>query len=107
MRDIRGDLQDRADMFEQQITIENVRFERVVLQLKAAHHHQLEHLRAQLRLANKLLEFTDWHDNVCATLTARIAVAEVAENSIRNCEAGAGTLSALPGPSQCARPQNP
>jgi len=37
MRDIRGDLQDRADMFKQQITIENVRFEQVVLQLKARH----------------------------------------------------------------------
>ena len=30
MRDIRGDLQDRANMFEQQIGIENVRFERLI-----------------------------------------------------------------------------
>ena len=83
MRDIRGDLHERADMFEQQISIENARFERLILQLKTAHDSQLEHLRAQLRLANKLLEFADWHHNVCATLTARIAVAEVAETSIR------------------------
>ena len=83
MRDIRGDLQDRADMFEQQISIENAQFERVILQLKTEYDNQLEHLRAQLRLANKLLEFADWHHNVCATLTAQIAVAEVAETSIR------------------------
>ena len=83
MRDIRGDLHERADMFEQQISIENARFERLILQLKTEHDNQLEQLRAQLRLANKLLEFTDWHHNVCATLTARIAVAEVAEISIR------------------------
>ena len=83
MRDIRGDLQDRAHMFEQQISVENARFERLILQLETAHDSQLEHLRAQLRLANKLLEFADWHHNVCATLTARIAVAEVAETSIR------------------------
>jgi hypothetical protein len=107
MRDIRGDLQDRADMFKQQITIENVRFEQVVLQLKTRHDNQLEHLRAQLRLANKLLEFTHWHDNVCATLTARIAVAEVAESSIRNCEVEAGTLPALHGPTRPVHPQYP
>ena len=83
MRDIRGDLQDRADMLAQQISVENARFERVIWQLKTEHDSQLEHLRAQLRLANKLLEFTDWHHNVCATLTARIAVAEAAETSIR------------------------
>ena len=92
MRDIRGDLQDRADMFAQQISIENARFERVILQLKTEHDNQLEHLRAQLRLANKLLEFTDWHHNVCATLTARIAVAEVAETSIRKLQGSGGDL---------------
>ena len=83
MRDICGDLQDRAHIVEEQISVEKARFERLILQLKTAHDSQLEHLRAQLRLANKLLEFADWHHNVCATLTARIAVAEVAETSIR------------------------
>ena len=56
---IRGDLQDRADMFEGQIGVENTRFERLILQLKTEHDNKLEHLRAQLRLANKLLEVTD------------------------------------------------
>ena len=92
MRDIRGDLQDRAALFEQQISIENSRFERVVWQLKTEHDNQLEHLRAQLRLANKLLEFTDWHHNLCATLAARIAVAEAAETSIRELQGRGGEL---------------
>jgi len=79
-------------MFEQQIGIENARFERLILQLKTEHDNKLELLRAQLRLANKLLEFTDWHHNLCATLAARIAVAEVAEISISKPLAGvAGT----------------
>ena len=94
MRDIRGDLKDRADMFEQQIGAENARFDRLIVQLKMEHDKKLAPLRVQLRLANKLLEFTDWHHNVCATLAARIAVAEVAEISISKslaCIRGAGT----------------
>jgi len=90
MRDLRGDLQDRADLLAQQISVENARFERVIVQLKSEHDNQLEPLRAQLRLANKLLEFTDWHHNVCATLTARIAVAEAAETSIRELQGRGG-----------------
>ena len=92
MRDIRGDLQDRADLLAQQISVEHARFERVIWQLKSDHDNQLEHLRAQLRLANKLLEFTDWHHNACATLTARIAVAEAAETSIRESRGKVGDL---------------
>ena len=58
MRDIRGDLQDRVDMFEQQISLENARLEELILQLKTEQDNELdEHLRVQLRLANKLLEF--------------------------------------------------
>ena len=82
MRDIRGDLQDRVDMFEQQISLENTRFERMILRLKTEQDDKIEHLRAQLRLAHKLLEFMGWHHDVCATLTARIAAAEEAEIAI-------------------------
>ena len=34
MRDIRGDLQDRVDMFEQQVSLENARFEQLILRLR-------------------------------------------------------------------------
>ena len=35
MRDIHGDLQDRANVVEQQISAENAQFEQLILQLKA------------------------------------------------------------------------
>ena len=82
MRDIRGDLRDRADRLEKQINAENSQFD-VMLQLRTKRDGDLQQLRAQLQLVNRLLEFAAWHDNVRANLAARIAVAEVAETSIR------------------------
>jgi len=82
MRDIRGDLRDRADRLEKQINAENSQFD-VMLQLRTKRDGDLQQLRAQLQLVNKLLEFAARHDNVRANLAARIAVAEVAETSIR------------------------
>ncbi len=84
MRDILADLQDRARSVAEQISAENARFESLVSQLRAQQDSQLEDLRAQLRLANKLLEFTAWHARLRAELTTRIAVAEAAETLIRN-----------------------
>ena len=83
MRDIRADLQDRAHSVAQQISAEDARFENLVSQVRAEQDSKLEHLRAQLRLANKLLEFTVWQDKVRADLASRIAVAEAAENLIK------------------------
>ena len=82
MRDIRGDLQDRVDMFEQQISLENAQFEQLIQRLKTEQANKHQELTAQLQLANKLLEFMGWHRNVCATLTTRIAAAEEAETAI-------------------------
>lgn len=98
MRDIRGDLQDRAARVRQEIRAEQARFENLLLHVKTRRDMSLAQLRAQLHLANKLLEFTAWHDKVRASLAARIAVAEAAENLIRksfeaaegNAEAGFG-----------------
>ena len=83
MRDICADLRDRAHSVAQQISAEDARFESLVSQLQIEQDSKLEHLRAQLRLANKLLEFTVWHDTVRAELATRIAVAEAAENLIK------------------------
>jgi hypothetical protein len=83
MRDICADLQDRAHSVAQQISAENARFEGLVSQLKAEQDSNLEHLRAQLRMANKLIDFVVWHDKVRAELTTRIAVAETAESLIK------------------------
>lgn len=83
MRDICADLQDRAQLVAQQISAENTRFESMISQLKAEQDSRLEHLRAQLRLANKLLEFTVWQDKVRSALATRIAASEMVENLIK------------------------
>ena len=82
MRDIRGDLQDRANVVEQQISAENAQFEQLILQLKAEQDNRVEHLRAQLQLVNKLLEFAAWQYNVRSELVRAIKVAEVAEAAV-------------------------
>jgi hypothetical protein len=95
MRDIRGDLEDRVDMVEQQISLENARFEQLILRLKTEQSNKLEHLWAQLRLTNKLLELMDWQQNVCVTLAARIAAAEEAEIEIwKSLRTGVGVAGA-------------
>jgi hypothetical protein len=83
MRDIRIDLQDRADAVAQQICAENARFANLVSQFESEQNSKLRHLRAQLRLANKLIEFTVWHDNLRAELSTRICVADAVENIIK------------------------
>jgi hypothetical protein len=83
MRDIRDDLRDRASRLETRISSENAEFEQAIHQLKSKLDSNLAPLRAQLRLAHKLLEFAARHDRVRADLAARIAVAEAAELSIR------------------------
>ena len=83
MRDIRIDLQDRADAVAQQICAENARFANLVSQFESEQNSKLRHLRAQLRLANKLIEFTVWHDNLRAELSKRICVADAVENIIK------------------------
>jgi CII-binding regulator of phage lambda lysogenization HflD len=83
MRDIREDLRARASQLETRISSENASFERAISQLKSTLDNNLAPLRAQLRLAHKLLQFAAWHDQVRADLAARIAVAEAAEMSIR------------------------
>lgn len=83
MRDIREDLRDRARQLETRISTENAAFDQAISQLKTKLDSNLAPLRAQLRLAHKLLEFAAWHERVRADLAARIAVAEAAEMSIR------------------------
>ncbi|HEX5930879.1 MAG TPA: hypothetical protein VFY74_03865 [Methyloceanibacter sp.] len=90
MRDILADLRDRARFLEQEIHAENARFDQQVSGLTAERDGAIQHMRAQLLLANKLIEFTAWHHKVRTVLAAHIAVAEIAENSIaRSLQAGA------------------
>ena len=83
MRDIRTDLQDRVISVVHQISAENARFASLVSQIESEQNSKLTHLRAQLRLANKLIEFTFWHDNLRVELAARISAAEAVESMIK------------------------
>mgnify|MGYP003293611121 CR=1 FL=1 len=89
MRDLRTDLQDRADSVAQQISAENARFASLVSQIESEQNSKLTHLRAQLRLANKLIEFMVWQDNLRVELAARISVAETVEDIIKRSDGSA------------------
>jgi hypothetical protein len=89
MRDIRGELQGRADRLKQEIGAENARFQSLLQQIESRRESSLQQLKAQVRLAHKLLEFTAWHERIRAELTARIAAAEAAEAFIRKSSAPA------------------
>jgi hypothetical protein len=84
MTNLRAELQDRADFIAQQIRAENARFESVISQLRAEQAGKLDHLRAQLRLANKLVQFAAWEQQVRTTLAAHIAAAEAAKHTLES-----------------------
>jgi len=56
MRDIRGDLQDRASLLEEQITAHEAQFEKLVAQIRAEHEARLKDLRAEFDVVTKLHE---------------------------------------------------
>lgn len=56
MRDIRGDLQDRANLLEEQINAHEAQFEKLIDQLKREHDQRLEDLKAELDAVNRLLD---------------------------------------------------
>ena len=56
MRDIRGDLQDRAGLLEEQINAHEAQFDKLVEQLRAEHEGRLEDLKAEFAAVTKLME---------------------------------------------------
>ena len=56
MRDIRGDLQDRAALLEEQINVHEAQFDKLIDQLKREHDQRLEDLKTELEAVNRLLE---------------------------------------------------
>lgn len=56
MRDIRGDLQDRANLLEEQINAHEAQFDKLIDQLKREHDGRLEDLKTELEAVNRLLE---------------------------------------------------
>jgi septum formation inhibitor MinC len=78
MRDIRGDLQDRADRLKQQINTAQAQFEKRVEQLKTEQGRRLEDLEAQLDAVRRLMAVVTWYQNVRAVMAAAVAAATVA-----------------------------
>ena len=56
MRDIRGELQDRASLLEEQINAHEAETERLIEQLKREHDSKLEDLKAELEAVTRLTE---------------------------------------------------
>ena len=56
MRDIRGELQERASLFEEQINAHEAGFEKHIEQLKREHDSRLEDLKAELEAVTRLME---------------------------------------------------
>jgi hypothetical protein len=56
MRDIRGDLQDRVNLLEEQMKAQQGQFETLIEQIKREHESRLEALRTELAAVNTLME---------------------------------------------------
>jgi hypothetical protein len=61
MRDIRNDLQERADLVQDQIKAAAVHFERMVEQLRNEHDARVADLKLNLAMIAKLMEFEERH----------------------------------------------
>ena len=61
MRDIRNDLQERADLVQDQIKAAAVHFERMVEQLRNEHDARVADLKVKLAMIAKLMEFEERH----------------------------------------------
>jgi hypothetical protein len=83
MRDLRSDLQERADMVRRRIDAEDAQFRALLLQLRTEHSSRLENLKVQLQAVQKLLGFAAWHHDVRTALLVGIAGAAAAELSVR------------------------
>jgi hypothetical protein len=81
MRDLRGDLQDRADMVERQTNVEHAQYQTLIAQLKREQDSRLEDLKAKLQAVNRLIEVAAWQHNVRAAVALAAAVTAAVESS--------------------------
>jgi hypothetical protein len=61
MRDIRNDLQERADLIQDQLKAANAHLERMVEQLRSEHDARVADLKGAFAMIAKLMEFENWH----------------------------------------------
>jgi hypothetical protein len=81
MRDILGDLRERADLIERQIRDEQAQFGKLIARLTTEQNGRLAELKAQLESVNGLIRIADWQWNVRAAIKLAIAVTEAVEVS--------------------------
>jgi predicted RNase H-like nuclease (RuvC/YqgF family) len=81
MRDILGDLRERANMIEREIERENSRFEQLMRRLKSEQGRRVEDLKNQLQAVRRLTEIATWQYNVRAALLLSSTVAGTVERS--------------------------
>ena len=107
MRDIRSDLQDRANWIRQQIRAEQAQFESLTAQLRREQTNRLKDLNAQLTAVTKLLHFATWHHDVrmaTARALALTASAEIAARAEAQDRSLVGRPSAIEIPCVTQRP---
>ena len=68
MRDIRNDLQERADLARDQIKAADVQFQRMVEQLRHEHDAKIADLKGALAMIAKLMEFENRLSDKVVTL---------------------------------------
>jgi hypothetical protein len=80
MRDIRGDLQERANLIDEQIRGAYAHFEQVVQQLQSERDARVAELQGAHTIINKLVEFEDGFMNNVVALsnpqTPRVSLAK-------------------------------
>jgi hypothetical protein len=83
MRDIRGDLQERGNIVEQEINAEHARFEMLLVRLKREQDSTLADLRAQLQAVKRLVEVANWQHNLRAAVLLAAAAVSATEVSAK------------------------
>ena len=68
MRDIRGDLQDRANRVSEQISATQGQFDKVLKQLKLEHQVKLEELKSDLEAVRRVMKTEDRLGSVIAPI---------------------------------------
>ena len=89
IRDIRGDLQDRASLLEEQINAHEAEFEKLIEELKREHNSKLEDLKAELEAVTRLMEVE------LRRLSRPPAAPTAATNPRARAPCGASTAAAL------------
>jgi hypothetical protein len=82
MRDIRGDLRERAKLIERAIITEENRCKRLVDQLKRERDGKLQNLKVQLEAVNRLAEVAAWQYAARVAVAAAIRTAGAATDAI-------------------------